>query len=261
MTAAGVQSILASDPPGLLLAPDEVQVWVLHAAHVPACCSALAHTLSADERARAGRYRAEQHRQRFMARRGMLRWLSARYLGCSPQALRWGVEGVGKPLWQQPTAPVLAFSISQTESMALLAFAWDCRVGVDVQQEMADVDIAGVGQAVFSAAEQAALAGARGDAGAEFFRLWSRKEALLKAVGSGLSQEATSYTTQQEEERQRGRHEWRALHRGAAITGWTFLDLAPGAGVSAALAVSRQEARMLLRPCPLPPLAIGAQWS
>lgn len=248
MKAAGVQ----------LMAQGEVQVWVLHAADVPACASALVHTLSADERARAGRYRAEVHRQRFIARRGMLRWLSARYLGCSPHALRWEVEDGGKPLWRQPVAPRLAFSLSQTESMALLAFAWDCRVGVDVQQELADVDFAGVGQAVFSAAEQAALAGAGGDAGAEFFRLWSRKEALLKAVGTGLSEEARSYTTQQAED-QRGRGEWRASHRGVPIAGWTFLDLAPGPGVKAALAVSHWSMRVSLCPCPLPLLVVGAQ--
>lgn len=256
MTGAGlVRARLPADPDAWRLAQASVQVWVLHDADVQAVCSALAHTLSPDERARARTYRQAPHRQRFIARRGMLRWLSARYLGCTAQSLRFGCEELGKPalqrpLLQRPAAPRLAFSVSQTGSMALLAFAWDCSIGVDVEQLTDGVDMAGVGREVFSLIEENALAGAGRDAAAAFFRIWTRKEALLKAVGTGLSRHAKAYATQ--DDRQGGAQRWQASHNGAALTGWTFLDLALSPQVKAALAVSRRDAQVWLRPCPLP---------
>ena len=231
------------------LAQDAVQVWVLHDRDVAQICSALGHTLSPQELARASAYKREPHRARFIARRSMLRWLSARYLACSPEALCLSFDGLGKPAWQRPTAPRLAFSVSQTESMALLAFAWDCQVGVDVEQLMDGVDFAGVAQAVFSSAEKKALQAARLDPAAAFFSIWTRKEALLKAMGTGLSPQSRNYTTQDALQQCQGR--WRACRNGLPLTGWTLLDLAAGPGVKAALAVSCRDAQVSLRHCPL----------
>ncbi|MDQ3060876.1 MAG: 4'-phosphopantetheinyl transferase superfamily protein [Pseudomonadota bacterium] len=240
---------LALPAGGLALPAGVVQVWLLPEADVAQACRALAHTLSGDERERAGRYRFEHDRQRFIARRGMLRWLIGRYLGCEPAALRFGVDALGKPAWQWPAAPGLAFSVSQAESLALLAFARNCRLGIDVAQVIDGVDIAGVAREVFSPCEQNALAAARGEVRAAFFSTWSRKEALLKAMGTGLSGEPAAYATQAD---RRGGSRWRAWHHGAALGGWTLLDLAAGPQVRAALAVSLPQAQVWLGACALP---------
>ena len=239
---------LLLDPPCLPLLPGTVQVWVLPDADVQAACSALAHTLSPDEHERARRYQREPHRDRFIARRGMLRWLSAGYLGCAPESLCFHFDGFGKPGLQRAAAPKseLAFSVSQTQSMALLAFAWDCSVGVDVEQLMDGVDITSVGREVFSLAEERALHAARPASAAAFFSTWTRKEALLKAVGTGLSLQASSYTTQDDRQRE---SRWRASRNGLPLAGWTFLDLMLTPGVRAALAVSRRDAQVWLNLC------------
>jgi 4'-phosphopantetheinyl transferase len=207
---------------------------------------ALAHTLSPDEVERARRYRHAPHRDRFVARRGMLRWLGAGYLGCAPESLRFLCDGFGKPSLQRTAASELAFSVSQTQSMALLAFAWDCRVGVDVEQVVEGVDLTGAGQGVFSVAEERALHAAQPASAAAFFSTWTRKEALLKAVGTGLSPQASRYTTQ--DDRQHESH-WRASHNGLPLAGWTFLDLMLTPSVRAALAVSRCEAQVGFNLC------------
>jgi 4'-phosphopantetheinyl transferase len=243
-------AFLPPDPSCLSLAPNTVQVWLLPDAQVERTCSALAHTLSPDEQERASRYLRQPHRQRFVARRGMLRWLIARYLGCRPESLRFRLDGLGKPALQRPAASALAFSVSQTEGLALLAFAWDCRLGVDVELLRDGVDSAGVGRDIFSCIEQKTLEAARPDSAAAFFRIWSRKEALLKALGTGLSDQSASYTTQ--DDLLQGEPRWRASRSGVPFTGWTFLDLALSPQVRAALAVSRPDAQVSLGLCALP---------
>jgi 4'-phosphopantetheinyl transferase len=235
------------DPGPAPLIDNAVQVWVLGHAAVEGACAALGHALSPDERQRAAAYRQAPHRQRFIARRGMLRWLLGRYLGCEPASLVFGPGGFGKPVLHWPAAPRLGFSVSQAEGMALLAFARDCSVGVDVEQVAGGIDIAGVAREVFSPAEMRLLDAAGPDAAAAFFSTWSRKEALLKAVGTGLAGQPCSYTTGEDGLPGQGR--WRAWHNGVALAGWTFLDLDAGRHARAALAVSLQAAQVSVRHC------------
>lgn len=236
------------DPGRLFLASQAVQVWVLHDALVEPACRALAGLLAQDELQRACAYRQERHRQRFIARHGLLRWLIGRYLDCPARSLLFELSACGKPSLGGAQAPALAFSVSQTESMALLAFTRQGAIGVDVEQVVPGVDAAGVAREVFSGAEQTALATAQAgaDPGA-FFRTWSRKEALLKAVGTGLCGQPSAYTTQDPPESAQGR--WRAWHEGHAMSGWTFADLMPSPQVRAALAVAIADAQVSLH-CP-----------
>lgn len=225
-----------------------VQIWLLNDAFIEPACSALACTLSADERQRAQSYLLERHRHRFIARRGVLRWLIGAYLCCRPESLRFSVMRFGKPVLMGPDAERLAFSVSHTDGMALFVFAWDCRVGVDVEHRIDGVDIAGIGRGIFSATEEQTIDAARRDPAADLLRIWTRKEALLKALGTGLSGNPDAYTT--EDDSLLGEGHWCASHKGTPISGWTCMDLVLGPQVQGALAVSQEHARVTLRRCP-----------
>lgn len=228
-------------------------MWVLNDALIDAACSALVHTLAPDERGRAQAYRQERHRNGFIARRGLLRWLIGGYLACAPESLRFSVTSFGKPALQWPPAAGFAFSVSHTDGMALLAFARDCRVGVDVERRIDGLDLAGIGRGIFSPSEEAMVDPACPDPAAVLFSLWTRKEALLKALGVGLSGAPSAYTTEDDPPHGEGR--WRASHNGTAIAGWTGLDLVLEPEVSAALAVSLEDPSVTLHRCSLPPPA------
>lgn len=133
--------------------------------------------------------------------------------------------------------------------MALFAFAWDCRVGVDVQHWIDGVDTAGIGRGIFSAIEEQTLAAARADPAAALLSIWTRKEALLKALGTGLSGHPDAYST--EDDPQIGEGHWRASHNGTSVSGWTWVDLVLGPQVRGAMAVSLQDARVTLQRCPV----------
>ncbi|SPA33012.1 putative 4'-phosphopantetheinyl transferase superfamily protein [Cupriavidus taiwanensis] len=236
-------------PERLALPDGAVQVWRLDDAQVNPACARLAHTLAPDERARALAYRHARHCNGYVARRGLLRWLVGGYLHCQPEALRLTVSPFGQPVLQWPQAG-LAFSVSHTDGLALLAFARDCRLGVDVERRAGDVNVAavpGFGRGIFSAQEAQVLARAPPAAADALLGIWTRKEALLKALGTGLSADPTAYTT--EDDWRRGAGHWRASRDGIAMSGWTCLDLDAGAGFSAALAVSLPEASVTWHRC------------
>jgi 4'-phosphopantetheinyl transferase len=229
------------------LPENTVQVWALHESVIQYACAALKHTLSPDERLRAGAYRQDPHRDRFIARRGILRHLLGGYLNCEPASLRFGSTQHGKPVLLHPDAASFAFNVSHTEAVALLAFASNCNIGVDVEQWIDGMEVAGIGREIFSSGEEETLASAGPDSVATFFSLWTRKEALLKAVGTGLSHQPTCYST--ENDPRRGKGYWRASYNGAALSGWTCRDLALGPNIRGALAVSMHDTPVSLQFC------------
>lgn len=134
------------------------------------------------ERARAGRFAFEHLRRRFTAGRAGVRRVLAAYLGRAPEALAFARGPHGKP----SLAGGPPFSYSSAQGCGLLAVGRDREVGVDVERLREVPDAAGVAASAFTAEEVEAWRAAGGDARAAFLRVWTRKEAALKALGVGL---------------------------------------------------------------------------
>ena len=82
----------------------------------------------------------------------------------------------------------IGFNVSHSGGHGLVAFAENERLGVDVEERVPGRDFEGIGSLVYGAAERQSLAAATGaDKVHLFFRLWSMKEALIKALGSGFA--------------------------------------------------------------------------
>lgn len=144
--------------------------------------------LSSAERARAQRFVFARDRVRYVQAHAALRQLLAQALGqADPAALVFGARADGKP-WL-PAAPRLRFNLSHSADTAVIALSDQAEVGVDVEHPHALPDALALAAAHATAAERAALATLPTPAqrAAAFLRLWTRKEACLKAVGSGLA--------------------------------------------------------------------------
>jgi 4'-phosphopantetheinyl transferase len=142
--------------------------------------------LSEDELERAGRFRFERDRRRFVAGRSTLRRLLASYLDASPREIGFEYGPFGKP---DVPAAGLSFNVSHSGSCALFAFGPRFELGVDVELlDVAKADDDRVAQHFFAPQEVATLRAhspwARPRA---FLRCWTRKEAFIKARGDGLS--------------------------------------------------------------------------
>jgi 4'-phosphopantetheinyl transferase len=144
--------------------------------------------LNADERERASRYHFDADRRRFAWTRGVLRALLASYVGCPPIRIHFGAGDKGK-LFLTPDHEGVRFNVSHSHEWALIALARDREVGVDVEQHRPlHHDLFGIATRFFAPAEVQALR-ALDAVGQEpaFFRIWSRKEAYIKATGEGVS--------------------------------------------------------------------------
>ena len=148
--------------------------------------------LSAEELARAGRFSFARHRTRFLAGRAALRRLLARHLDRSPATLALGYGAHGKPFLQDSPAP--AFNLSHSEGIGLVALL-DARsgaaiaaIGVDIEVLRPLPDAPDLAAANFEPAECDQLGQmCEPERSKAFLVGWTRKEACLKALGSGFS--------------------------------------------------------------------------
>jgi 4'-phosphopantetheinyl transferase len=189
MTAMSDTTSWLRPPAELALGPDDVHVWRVSLAQSRADIAALAGVLRDDERSRAARFVFDRDRDAFTVARGSLRTLLGRYLGCPPRELELGYRDKGKPYLLTPPGEPVRFNVSHSGEIALIAFARDRELGVDVERSRPMSDLLAVARLSFSPPEHAALCALpERDHQAAFFACWSRKEAFIKATGEGVSQ-------------------------------------------------------------------------
>ena len=142
--------------------------------------------LSREETARAARFVFDSDRDRFIASHGAMRMVLARYVASDPSALQFQTGRNGKPTLVQTFTDV-RFNLSHSGDLALIAVARGREVGVDVERVQKDVVFEQIADHYFEPNEAWDLRIAPPDERVmRFFDLWTRKEACLKAEGTGL---------------------------------------------------------------------------
>jgi 4'-phosphopantetheinyl transferase len=204
----------------------------------------VAISLSPDERERASRYRFDADRRRFAWTRGILRALLASYVGCPPDRIHFGVAERGKlhldpshhPTHSDRAHGGLRFNVSHSHEWALIALSRDREVGVDVEHHRSlHHDLFDIAARFFAPAEVDALrALAPAEQEPAFFRIWSRKEAYIKATGEGVSAGLDTFEVSIDLD---PAVSLRVLGRPAEAARWTMRSLDVGPDYAAALAV------------------------
>jgi 4'-phosphopantetheinyl transferase len=220
------------------LLPGDVQVWAGWLDVTGEAVSGLWSTLSAPEQERANRFIRQQHHARFVVARGMLREILGACLGTEPRKVEFGYGATGKPLLSGPfAASGVQFNLAHSGGLAAFAVARDRPVGVDVEQLRKVPELPQLIERFFSARECAAVSQLSAEEQTRaFFRLWTRKEAWLKATGEGMS----GLLKTVEVLGPPGGLEVRAkLPGGEAETRLSLLDLAPAPGFLGALALGQ----------------------
>jgi 4'-phosphopantetheinyl transferase len=176
-------------PESLSLSSGEVHVWRASLAQPVEAQERFLRTLDLEERERASRFHFEKHRRRFIVGRGVLRLLLGRYLEIAPEAVRFAYGPYGKPsLGGEHGASRLRFNASHSHELAVYGFVQEREIGVDVEYVKDDFQSEEIAVRFFSAREvQTLTALPKDERHAAFFRCWTRKEAYIKAIGSGLS--------------------------------------------------------------------------
>lgn len=228
-------------PPRLVAyTTEEVHVWrvTLQPTHLDT--DAHWTLLSEDERERANRFHFEADRVHYVARRAILRRLLSQYLPISPGDIRFEYGEHGKPhVLHQGKGMGFTFNASHSDEWMLVAIGCGTRLGVDVEKKRMDIDHSGI-VSYFSKLEQSEWqALAEVDRLDAFYRCWTRKEAFVKAQGTGLAFGLSNFdVTLRPTDPPAVRHV-----RSAEPRGWTVHDVDPG-GMYAGSVITEHSRRL-----------------
>lgn len=172
-----------------------------------------------------------------MVGRALLRQILAGERGVEPRRIELSEGEFGKPyLPSQQGADAIHFNVSHAGGKLLFAVCRSAEVGVDLEEVRQDLAFRPMAERYFSERERAELFGLEPQQQlAAFYRCWTRKEAYMKATGSGFSQPSTGFDVSLRP----GEPAALVGHRAdpAEVGCWRIIDLSVPAGYQAALAV------------------------
>jgi len=150
------------------------------------------------ERGRYGAYRKEIDQRRFLTGRALIRMIAAERLGVEPATIKLDAScfGCDKPHGKPRVvgASGIEVSVSHSGAWVALAVTDGAPVGVDVE-EIRDTEVDNLAGIAFSVAERETFAAVPAELRRPaFFTYWSRKEAVVKATGKGMSVPMSSLT-------------------------------------------------------------------
>lgn len=151
--------------------------------------------LTASERQRADAFQLNEARGRFVAARAALRVLLGRYLELAPSEIGFAIGTNGKPyLADGHSADGLQFNVAHSGNIALIAVTRGHEIGVDVERVRSVSNLEPIARRYFHPAEIATILSAPpAQREAAFMRCWTGKEAVLKAIGTGIGDSLASF--------------------------------------------------------------------
>jgi 4'-phosphopantetheinyl transferase len=176
-----------------LAKPPELTAHDVHAWAVPLDVSqhayeSLSVTLASNERERASEFRFDDPRRRYVITRGTLRRLLANYIHSHPTEIELNIDEKQKPqLARKHAAADLHFNVSHSGDLAVIGIALGSKVGIDVEQLREVGHLEQIARRFFHPAETSELlAEPARSRNVAFLRCWTGKEAIVKALGTGI---------------------------------------------------------------------------
>lgn len=163
-----------------------IHLWVFNISPQAGLLTALSDA----DQARAASFIHPQDQQRYARSRAALRWVLAAQTGCPPLDLPLWVDDMGKP--HLPDDMGCPFNLSHGGDVAVVAIGCQQPVGVDVEPWSQQTGMLDLVDQFMSPSEQDQLKDwpSTQEATQCCLRTWTRKEAVLKALGCGLSFDA-----------------------------------------------------------------------
>jgi len=182
-------SFIKLPPLDLKLKDGEVHIWFGALDQAVSEMDRFIHSLSIDERMRAGRFHFQKDRKRFIVRHGMLRMILGQYLSVEACELRFYQGKNGKPAITETFGNgTIQFNLSHSNEIALFAFTRGREIGVDIEYIHDISEMEQIAERFFSIKENEVFRSLPKNQKREaFFKGWTCKEAFVKALGDGLS--------------------------------------------------------------------------
>jgi 4'-phosphopantetheinyl transferase len=180
----------------------DVQIWIAHLDSIsPKEIEHFFESFDTSERERAEKFRSRQDRHRYIAAHGLLRLILGEALGSPANALPFEKSAQGKPQLRKSESDGrrLQFNLSHASGWALIAIGWDRELGVDLESAESlpddDESLTKLAARVLSNRELEVWNAIpnRVKRRKAFLRIWTRKEAYVKATGEGLRHDLANF--------------------------------------------------------------------
>lgn len=235
------------NPAALLPQPlldSDIHVWCASLDRPDQELPNFAGLLSADEKARAEKFHFAKDRRRYIIGRGLLRVLLSNYLEMESSAFEFTYGLHGKPALESHfNGRVFEFNLSHSRDKVIYIFNWDQPIGIDIEYDHPLKDLDDFAFQFFTPNECNFIQSLPMDQKREsFFKIWTCKEAFLKANGSGLTSpinevEVALTTDKTASLTSIGGNREQAAH-------WRLELFTPLAGYQSALAIEKQGGKI-----------------
>ncbi|SFT01882.1 4'-phosphopantetheinyl transferase family protein [Marininema halotolerans] len=150
--------------------------------------------LTDEEKGVFHRYKVDHKKVEFLLGRLLLKSALSSRLGIHPEEITFCKNEYGKLFLTKNSQPSVHFNLSHTHGLLACAVTTECEVGIDV--EGTHEDHLGVMKTVFVENEISYIQQQRSDEEKQkaFYRIWTRKEAVMKAIGKGFSLPPLSFS-------------------------------------------------------------------
>jgi 4'-phosphopantetheinyl transferase len=226
-------------PADLRLNAERVDVWRISTSLQNDELAKFESVLSPDQRARAKRMRVSEKRKQYIVAQGLTRMLIAKRVGADPGALEFHRGPKGKPYLGGRFADAgIQFNMTHTSHMALIAMTLNREVGIDIERIRENLQWEKLAHRYFSPREYRGYSKLpEAEHLRAFFTCWTRKEAVLKAIGTGLGGGLASFDVSVDPDSppELVDNRWDGRFHG----NWTLHQLQPGPGYVATLVTER----------------------
>lgn len=180
--------------PILLSIPlNTVHIWQIQLSEFLEQKDTLKKLLNSSELARANRFKFAIHHNRFTIARAMLRKILSLYIGMTSEEIEFGYEARGKPYLNKNTHNI-QFNLSHSDDWAVYAITKEAKVGIDIEKMQNDYKES-VAKRFFSEQENNELLQLPFPKQVQaFYRIWVKKEAVIKLLGGDLYSVSSAFT-------------------------------------------------------------------
>jgi 4'-phosphopantetheinyl transferase len=167
------------------LTEEQAHIWLTEISGHLNRIAYLEAILSDQELERARRFVKRSLYERFVIVRGLLKLLLAKYLNFRAKDVVINYSAYGKPYLNER----IQFNISHSNDMAVFAFTNNIPVGIDIEFKRNFKELEAICRRYFSENEQLEVCSkSREDRLETFYKIWVRKEAFVKTMGSSIFQ-------------------------------------------------------------------------
>ena len=217
---------------------NEIHIWTADLDQLKINFEHHKYMLPDHEREKAKRFRFEILRARYIKSHYLLRFLLGHYLGTNFYHQEFDYNEYGKPsLKKDNENKLIYFNLSNSGNICVFVFTNNDDLGVDVENICDMTNMDNIVEHFFSPSENIKFCSLpEQNRKKTFFKYWTRKEALLKAMGVGLSYPLDKFDVLSDAENP-SRVSIKTNYQNLKKTEWTIQDINVFDGFASAVAL------------------------